>query len=166
MLSWRLEWLLQGIFPAPTTPLGHWVIEKKIQSSLEHQRTVPVKKSCNSANKGIWEAFLWCAVSVCPVQLVAALEQPFMSMTGWGNRLQQCCIKARVGKDPVLGTDPNKQELALQGAGQGESRSGAVGGPGSVRSTPQRISEFLHPPSAGKATEGSSNFYFYVFCSH
>lgn len=57
----------------------------------------------------------------------------------WGGiRLQQCCIKARVGKDLALGTDPNKQELALQGAGQGESRSGAVGGPGSVRATPPR----------------------------
>lgn len=68
--------------------------KKKIQTGLEHQRTVPVQKSCKIAIKGIWEALPWCAVSVCPVQLVAASGQPFMSMAG-GNQAPAVLHKSR-----------------------------------------------------------------------
>lgn len=54
--------------------------EKKIQTGLEHQRTVPVKKSSNIANKGIWEAFPLVCSQCLSCAVVAALEQPFMSM--------------------------------------------------------------------------------------
>lgn len=85
-----------------------------------------------------------------------------------GVRLQQCCIKARVGKDPVLGTDPDKQELALQGAGQGESRTGAVGGPGSVGATRQRGLNFSIPLLQGRPLKAAPIFFFFlnVFGSH
>lgn len=53
----------------------------------------------------------------------------------------------------MLGTDADKQELALQGAGA--EQNWGCGKPRLSGSCFPERPEFLHPPSAGKATEGS-----------
>lgn len=98
-----------------------------------------------------------------PCAACGSLGTAFQVCDWGGIRLQQCCIKARVGEDPVLGTDPDKQELALQGAGQGESRSGAVGGPGSVRAPPQRRLNFSIRLLQGRPLKAASTFFFMFF---
>lgn len=59
----------------------------------------------------------------------------------------------------MLGTDPDKQELALQGAGQGESRTGAVGGPASVGATRQRSLNFSIPLLQGRPLKAAPIFF-------
>lgn len=132
--------------------------DKKNPTSLEHQRTVPVKTSCNIANKGIWEAFPWCAFSVCPGQLVAALEQSFMSVTG-GNQAPAVLHKSKSREGPSTRNRSRQTGTGSAGSRAGGEQSWGYGRPRLNGSYPLERPEFLHPPSAGKATEGSFNFF-------